>query len=1658
MFCLKFCFCSLASRKTDIFMIPQQVQFMMSLNRKRRLRPPKVSLSWSKVKRKKETESELCLTHTAQLTTEKGKNTSLSSERNQGFFADSSSSKRCLTSVQCLNQTLNQELMTTAGSSQHNGRGPEQTSSPSHPQTLIEEDNDMDLVITLDDDQRKAQRAARKKGGTKKKLDVDVSEGSEAKCGSDDEDAIEVEIDRELDRELETKSRQHNLTTVNVRNIIHEVITNEHVVAMMKAAITDTEPIAIFEPKMTRSKLKEVVEKGVVIPAWNMSPIKKPSKAKPPQFVDIPLEEEDSSDEEYCPYDDEEDETAEETFLESDMESTASSPRGSRVGPPRIPTGRDEDRNHSPMQKKASESRHLQVEVVPMGPPPPPQPVGPPRCPRTPPECSFMEKLHAVEEELATSPICMDPYQNLSGGGDESSLMACRTRSKRPLRDVPLGQLEAELRAPDITPDMYECVSAPEDKEWAQWLQGLMASDVENEEDGDDDDDPEYNILEDIDEPDLEDYRNDRAVRISKKEVNELMEELFETFQDDFGVQEQEEEAAEEDEEKQEELPAEPPKFNNPQTTGFEEPLPNMLMKHRRTVREQLAALRQYQALVGSKTMVPAAQCPSPPCTLTVTPLQKQQLQQQIQQHIQLLTQVHMLSYSVEALQNEADLTQQFLTELQVFAQRGEQTRRTTEPGFVSIFRACNLQGAMSLLDELRAPSSRHNAAVPEPARPVSARSYPLLPPGLAWMLATRPVFLYPELLPCCSLDPSLHPPHVSTIYTQGENSLLVLGLRNFSETVHPYQLISQYLVCTKSPKQLRRHVQDMCQRRTEANSIKFYCQHRLVPSMPLVCSRVMPEQQCPPVEREETIMPSWLRKSLPFIHEEVQKYNSVSCETAAPPASRSVPSYTFSHGTRYPPSLPQTLTLRAAGFRHLRPLSISVPSSQAVSNAPPLCHPTAVRLAQEPQVSITSASTGLGGQVAQEHTAEQTPLIPTRKLCRIQPAPPKPSSVGLQLLSVAPGGVMNTLTLGDGAAAGRVSVDRGEARKQVDSVGECSLVPPVVVISLVPPLSTSVMCPTPVASGITRIPVESTPLAWGSLACSTDVLAKTHKLARPLMPVPSEGPSPNVHGPDVISSTKCVLLSHTQLAPKPTVTRNNEVQILDASVPKRKSEEDHTFPNNNSMLPIPSRPNHPGTGETTPEDRADSRGLPSTNPSVNYDRGLWEEEEEQQEEEEKDICREEEEEYRDYGEPLLALSESSASPPSSLESCTDSLEAVIDKQEETDGQRKGQQGRAVGMEGNAVLSVSTCRTKVSTGGKVQGQVGSKGQDDGGQVRETEHYTHTGGDKGQQSDGQEDFYQLIPECDEEEVMSSSSEKSVLSVPELQETMEKLSWLASEGRLYEEGDAENDEGTSCYSSTRTPSVFFTPVSQNSQVEEKGIYEDEELVLEEGKKSHLAGKSTVHMLHCNPMREKKDVASAQSSRKTKSCYVVHHTSSIPPTVAQAEEREDEQQEVTEGRELREQEKSMTQHGGNGPQWGSCLQAEELEDKQRKEQKQVGCMSPRKSRENEQRGETVPTQQSTLPSPVICAKNISFTPSGERVILWTREADRAILTACQKQGATKNTFQAVSAQLGNKSASEVAKRFRDLVRIFHAAAQPTSPECHMGNPGKPPANKPD
>ncbi|XP_056876965.1 GON-4-like protein isoform X2 [Takifugu flavidus] len=796
---------------------------------------------------------------------------------------------------------------------------------------VVEEDaTDSSLIITMEDSQleMKAQRRRPARNRKRKMTEHD--------CGASESEG-EVEIDKELDQSLETKSRQHNLTTVNVKNIIHEVITNEHVVAMMKAAINETEAVPPFEPKMTRSKLKEVVEKGVVIPAWNISPIKKTGDVKkPPQFVDILLAEEDSSDEEYRPDEEDEDETAEDTFQESDMESVASSPRGSRLS-------RVEDDSCSPWQTSRTSSSRMRVSCVSMGPPPPPRA----QPPKAVTDSSFLEKLHAVEEELA---VCMKPYQPLSESEDD---VAYRTRSKRPLRDVPLGQLEAELRAPDITPDMYDSNSAHEDREWTHWLRGLMNTEMDNEEECDDDDDPEYNFLADIDEPDLEDYRDDKAVRITKKEVNELMEELFETLKEDLAGQEMEDEGREEEEDPQEEgqsveirLPVEE-ENNSTESTDQLSDGPTTMLK---TVKQQLTFMRRKQQL----SQQTHARWNGPePQTLRLEQRQRLRLQQQLQQHVQLLTQVHLLSSPVAKLHSEAETTRQFLFELELLAQRGE---LLMSAGHRSIFRASNLQSAQQLLEELQQTPIRYQPKVKPPDARGYMRCYPTMPAELAWLFATRAVFLYPELLPCASLDPALYCPRRTTAFTAAEDCLLVLGLRNMEGSVDPTKLVSQFLL-RKTLVQVRRRILQCCRPGFPDNIVKAYRYQRVLRPMAVACRHVHPAEQRPPVEREERVLPLWLARSLPVLHLIITRYNSpCGSMPEAPPPHRSsgarhshmsitrstAKSCSFSPGTKYPARLPNNLDLKRIGFVLLQqPVSHSsesapLPASQQRSSSIP--------------------------------------------------------------------------------------------------------------------------------------------------------------------------------------------------------------------------------------------------------------------------------------------------------------------------------------------------------------------------------------------------------------------------------------------------------------------------------------------------------------------------------------------------------------------------------------------------------------------------------------------------------------------------------------------------------------------------------------------------
>uniref|UniRef100_H2L7R1 CASP8-associated protein 2 n=1 Tax=Oryzias latipes TaxID=8090 RepID=H2L7R1_ORYLA len=780
---------------------------------------------------------------------------------------------------------------------------------------LVEEDTaDSSLVITMEESQMEVKMQRKKPARKKRKALNEEPPQDKVKASETEEEedtGVDVEIDKQLDQSLETKSKQHNLTAVNVKNIIHEVITNEHVVAMMKAAINETEAVPPFEPKMTRSKFKEVVEKGVVIPTWNISPIKKSSDVnKAPQFVDIPLDEEDSSDEEYRPDEEDEDETAEDTFHESDMESTASSPRGSRLN-------RGEEDSCSPWQSSRVQLRRSKLGS--MGPPPPPK--TPP--PKAVTDSTFLEKLHAVEKELAD---CLEPYQPLAESEDEAGVMACRTRSKRPLRDVPLGQLEAKLRAPDITPDMYDSSSAPEDRDWTDWLRSLMSSEVDNEDECDDEDDPEYNFLADTDEPDVEDYRDDKAVRITKKEVNELMEELFETLKEDLASQEVDDEGHEEEEEPQEDRqtvhshPAPDPHTEAVEAEAEEEWVPGL-----RTVKQQLAFIRNRQQTNAHYHKY--FQCPEPN-TLKLNAQQKMRLQQQLQQHVQLLTQIHLLCLPVVKLHSEAETTKQFLFELDMLAQGGELIRSAGQPGFCSAFRASNLQGALELLEELHQTPINYEPQHHPPDARGYMRCFPVMPAELAWLFATRPVFLYPELLPCASLDPALYCPRRTAAFTAAEDCLLVLGLRNMGGSCDPPKLVSQFLL-RKTVVQVRRRILQCCRPGFPDNIVKAFRYQQVLWPMPVACHPVDPAERRPPVEREEKVLPLWLVRSLPIIYLSVKHVNSPSGAIPEAPApcrkgkprqsqlavlrSASV-TYSFLPGSKYPPRLPANLDFKRIG------------------------------------------------------------------------------------------------------------------------------------------------------------------------------------------------------------------------------------------------------------------------------------------------------------------------------------------------------------------------------------------------------------------------------------------------------------------------------------------------------------------------------------------------------------------------------------------------------------------------------------------------------------------------------------------------------------------------------------------------------------------------
>ncbi|XP_051054673.1 GON-4-like protein isoform X24 [Phodopus roborovskii] len=1134
----------------------------------------------------------------------------------------------------------------------------------------------------------------------------------------------------------------------------------------------------------------------------------------PPQFVDIHLEEDDSSDEEYRPDEEEEDETAEEV---------------EKVTTPAV--------------------RHISAEVVPMGPPPPPKP-------KQTRDSAFMEKLNAVDEELASSPVCMGSFQPM-----EDSLIAFRTRSKMPLKDVPLGQLEAELQAPDITPDMYDPNTA-DDEDWKVWLGGLLNDDVENEDEADDDDDPEYNFLEDLDEPDTEDFRTDRAVRITKKEVNGLMEELFETFQDEMGFSNMEEDGPEEEERVSESRP----NFNTPQTLRFEEPLANLLNERHRTVKELLEQLKmkkssckpqpEVERLKPQKEIVHQ--------TLILDPAQRSRLQQQMQQHVQLLTQIYLLTTSNPNLSSEASTTRVFLKELGTFAENSVALHQQFNPKFQTLFQPCNWMGAMQLIEDFTQVSVDCS---PQKTTKKTASEFPCLPKQVAWILATNKVFMYPELLPVCSLK--ANNPRDKIVFTKAEDNLLALGLKHFEGTEFPKPLISKYLVTCKTAHQLTVRIKNLNQNRAPNNVIKFYKKTKQLPVLVRCCEEIQPHQWKPPIEKEEHRLPFWLKASLQSIRDELRNLaeGTAEGENVTPASETSTDQHLekaspeLGSETQYPLLMPNGVVLKLKpgskrfsrrAWRQKRPLvqkplliqpspcvqasfnpgkiatwstQSEVPPGNRVVQIPHLIQPTTVlqTLPGFPPVGVSredciESPAALPAMPSGPEARASLPL----PLSESQSLLPSSSAPKIMLPSLAPSKFRKPFSR------------RKPTRRRGTKVSPCVKPPPIIhptpVIFTVPATTVKVVS---LASGCNVIqPVNA------AVAPNPQTIPITTLLVNPT-PFPCQ-----LNQPLVASSISPLIVSGNPLTlPVPSVAEDKAHMNVDVTEEKNAPQNPDSTLKPLELTPFCAtvfskeepRPWHPSSGMESQEmSEANACGWPIVKT------------ESQEGSSESTTCGwtgvKTEEDGLAFGPFPQHLPESLNSTSKDLEEmvkmeaedCVGEISSRFPEQgfakkvkeecsmELDSGSHQGKQSSSREMRKQAVvqreepqpaksLSVSqdsadegassgdakkglpkstpSCmeqeRVLRSPPGKPEDSANVDGQSVG-----TPAGPDPGGEREGPEDEEEEEFDDFTQ-DEEDELSSASEESVLSVPELQETMEKLTWLASERSMSQEGESEEE---------------------------------------------------------------------------------------------------------------------------------------------------------------------------------------------------------------------------------------------------------------------------
>ncbi|KAG8183715.1 hypothetical protein JTE90_002782 [Oedothorax gibbosus] len=269
-----------------------------------------------------------------------------------------------------------------------------------------------------------------------KKVLIEDVEETEACCSAETVENVLEDMEEEIDSALEQPCFKDKLTPTNVKSILRHIIANEYVLTMVRSTMKTNEEGELsdieYEPKLTRSKAKEMRKQQCSLPWPVASPAKTVQKVSKKlleeEFPDESSGDEDYKPEEECPSEDEA------------RVSEAGTPRSRRSSLPSSPVSKVTD--------IPSEDENALVIALP-------------------------------DSEKQPS---------------EADKIALRTRSKLCLNDTPLEKIEASFVAPDITMDLYEAHC--DDEDWQSFLSELYQPIDTSATHDDAENDPEYKAVE----------------------------------------------------------------------------------------------------------------------------------------------------------------------------------------------------------------------------------------------------------------------------------------------------------------------------------------------------------------------------------------------------------------------------------------------------------------------------------------------------------------------------------------------------------------------------------------------------------------------------------------------------------------------------------------------------------------------------------------------------------------------------------------------------------------------------------------------------------------------------------------------------------------------------------------------------------------------------------------------------------------------------------------------------------------------------------------------------------------------------------------------------------------------------------------------------------